>query len=47
MRVVPPADQALRVQEREEYGRASRDPAPLDDAPVDVRDDGADLLLAA
>ena len=47
VRVVPSADQAFRVQKREEYGRALRDPPPLDDPPVDVRDDGADLLLAA
>ena len=47
MRVAPSADQAFRVQEREEYGRAGRDPAPLDDAAVDIRDNGADLLLAA
>jgi hypothetical protein len=46
MRVVPSADQAFRVQEREEYGRPGGDPAPLDDAAVEVRDDGADLLLA-
>jgi hypothetical protein len=47
VRVVPSADQAVRVQEREEHGRAGRNPAPLDDAAVEVRDDGADLLLAA
>jgi hypothetical protein len=46
MRVVPSADQAFRVQEREEQGRPGRDPAPLDDAAVDIRDDGADLLFA-
>jgi hypothetical protein len=47
VRVVPSADQAFPVQQREEYGRAGRDPAPLDDAAVEVGDDGADLLLAA
>jgi hypothetical protein len=45
--LAPFADQHVPVQERQEQRRAGRDPAPLDDAPVEVRDDVADLLLTA
>jgi len=41
------ADQRVRIHQRQVYRRALRDPAPLDDPPVEVRDDIPDLLLAA
>ena len=44
----PPAfDELVRVHEREEQRRAHRDPAPLEDPPVEAGGDVTDLLLAA
>ena len=47
MRVPPRVDERVRVQEGEEQRRAHRDPAPLEDPPVETGGDLADLLLAA
>jgi hypothetical protein len=45
--LAPLAEQQVPVHQRQEQGRAGRDPAPFDDPAVEVRDDVADLLLAA
>jgi hypothetical protein len=44
--LAPFADQHVPIHERQEQRRAGRDPAPLDDPAVEVRDDVADVLLA-
>jgi hypothetical protein len=43
--LAPLADQQVLVHERQEQRRVGRDPAPLGDPAVEVRDHVADLLL--